>query len=246
MPERLRVLGLLDNASPLGQPRRLAARARCGHVPRACALAARGRRRDRRGQPDRKRDARRRRADRRRRPRAGDGPDARAARAARLLGADRDQRGTVRRLVDLRASDHRDRRRRALRRGARLPRPVALDAALRRGRTRACPARADRLRPEVRPQVRGLGGARLAALPDVVGAGRRRARQPLGPERRGRVVRARGRRPRRRDHGLVDPARSRLHALQPHTRRRVPGLGRRVPPGEHLALAAGRDPLLLA
>ena len=48
-------------------------------------------------------------------------------------------------------------------------------------RARARTARADRLRPEVRPQVRGLGGARLAALPDVVGARRRRARQPLGP-----------------------------------------------------------------
>ena len=106
-------------------------------------------------------------------------------------------------------------------------------------------ARADRLRPEVRPQVRGLGGARLVALPDVVGTRRRRPRQPLGPERRGRVIRARRRRPRGRDHGLVDSARRRLHTLQPHPRRGVPGLGRRLPPRERLAVAAGSDPLLL-
>jgi purine-cytosine permease-like protein len=37
------------------------------------------------------------------------------------------------------------------------------------GIARARPARSDRLRPQVRAQVRGLGGARLAALPDVVG-----------------------------------------------------------------------------
>ena len=77
----------------------------------------------------------------------------------------------------------------------------------------------DRLRAQVRPQVRGLGGARLAPLPDVVGARRLRLRRPLGPRRRGRLVGARGRRPRRRDHGLLDPARRRLHALQPLSRR---------------------------
>ena len=48
-------------------------------------------------------------------------------------------------------------------------------------RARARAARADRLRPQVRPQVRGLGRARVAALPDVVGARRLRLRRALGP-----------------------------------------------------------------
>ena len=117
---------------PLGESRRLAARARGRHVPRAGALAAGGVPRDPARQPDRQRDARARRDDRRRRARAGDGADARAARAARLVGADRPERRPVRRLVDLRAADHRDGGRRALGRAARLPRPVALDARLRR------------------------------------------------------------------------------------------------------------------
>ena len=48
-------------------------------------------------------------------------------------------------------------------------------------RARAGAAGPDRLRPQVRPQGRGLGGARLAPLPDVVGARRLRLRRPLGP-----------------------------------------------------------------
>ena len=104
----------------------------------------------------------------------------------------------------------------------------------------------DRLRPQARPQGRGLGRARLAPLPDVVGARRVRLRRPVGPRRRGRLVGARRRRPRRRDHGLLDPARRRLHPLQPLPRRGVLGNGRRLLPGERLALGARRRPLLLA
>ena len=75
-----------------------------------------------------------RRDDRRGRARAGDGADAGAARAAGLVGADAAERRAVRGLGDLRAADHRDRRRRALRRAVRIPRAVALDARLRRRR----------------------------------------------------------------------------------------------------------------
>ena len=42
---------------------------------------------------------------------------------------------------------------------------------------------------------------------------------------RGRLLRARRRRPRRRDHRLLDPARRRLHALRPRPRERVLGHG---------------------
>ena len=127
---------------PLGEPRRLAARARRRHLPRARALAAEGVPRDPRRQPDRERDARRRRDDRRGRARAGDGADAGAARAAGLVGADGPERRAVRRLGDLRAADHRDGGRRALRRAARLPRAVAVDARVRRDRARCSPGSA--------------------------------------------------------------------------------------------------------
>ena len=104
----------------------------------------------------------------------------------------------------------------------------------------------DRLRPQVRAQGRGLGGARLAPLPDVVGARRLRLRRPLGPRRRGRLVGARGRRPRRRDHGLLDPARRRLHPLQPLSR--APRSGARAPATSWRASGSGGSarPLLLA
>ena len=71
----------------------------------------------------------------------------------------------------------------------RLPGAVALDARVRRRRARARAARPDRLRAQVRAQVRGLGGARVAALPDLVGARRRRLRRALGPRGRGRLRR---------------------------------------------------------
>ena len=179
VPERLRVLGLLDNALLWGNlgVSLLVLVAGTYLVP-ALSLPEACRRNPPR-QPDRKRDARRRGDDRRGRARARDGADAGTARPAGIVGADSAQRGPVRRLVDLRAADHRDRRRRALGRGARLPCAVALDAPLRRDRAGACPARADRLRPQVHPQVRGVGGARLVALPDVVVARRRGARRPL-------------------------------------------------------------------
>ena len=146
----------------------------------------------------------------------------RAARTARLVPADLPQRRPEPRLVDLRAADHRDGGGRALRPGARLPRALALDAALRRDLGRARAARADRVRAPLRPQVRDLGRARLAPLPDLVGA------RPLEP---GRVLaRPRPRRlgvgrvrPRPREHHLVDAARRRLHALRPQPAQRVLG-----------------------
>ena len=90
-------------------------------------------------------------------------------------------------------------------------------------RARARAARPDRVRPQVRAQVRRLGRARVAALPDVVGARRRRLRLALGPRGRGRFLGAGRRRPRRRDHRLVDPARRRLHALRPRPQQRLLG-----------------------
>ena len=164
-----------------------------------------------------------RRRDRRRRARAGDGADARAARAARLVGPDRDQRRAVPRLDGLRAADHRHRGRRALRRAARLPRAVALDARLRRRR-----AALALLGPIgfVRKFVRkfavwavlasllyltwwALDGSDFGGLWDRSGEG-------------GLSVLA-GRRPRRRDHRLLGPARGRLHALRARPRERASG-----------------------
>ena len=160
-------------------------------------------------------------------------------------GADRPERGAVRRLGDLRAADHRDRGRRALGRALRLPRAMALDAPLRRGRALARAARPDRVRAQVRAQVRRLGSAGVAALPDVVGARRRRLRLALGPGGRRRILGSGRRRPRRRDHGLLDPARGRLHALRARPQQRVLGHRGRVLRRGHVALAARRRPLLL-
>ena len=103
-----------------------------------------------------------------------------------------DQRAAGHRLDDLRAARHRDRRGGALRRALRLPRAVAVDARLRRVRTRPRAARADRLRPALHPPLRDLGGAARAPLPHLVGARRRRPRRAL-ERRRARAGSASGR-----------------------------------------------------
>ena len=162
-------------------------------------------------------------------------------------GPTRAERRAVRRLGDLRAADHRDGGCRALGRAVRVSRAVAVDARLRRRRARARAARPGRLRAPLRPQVRGLGRARLAASTSPGGrstaSGLRRA---LGPARRGRPVGLAGRRPRRRDHRLVGPARRRLHPLRPRPPERVLGDGGRLPAPQRLALGARRGALLLA
>ena len=71
-------------------------------------------------------------ADRCRRSRARAWCSCGAARSARVVPSDRDQRAPGHRLVGLRAADHRDGRRGALRRALRVPRPVAVDDRLRR------------------------------------------------------------------------------------------------------------------
>ena len=65
-------------------------------------------------------------------------------RAARLVPRNRPERRPVPRVVGVRADHHRERLRRALRPRLRLPRPVALDAPLRRRRRPPRAARADR------------------------------------------------------------------------------------------------------
>ena len=144
--------------------------------------------------------------------------------------------------------DHRDRGGGALRRALRLPRAVALDAPLRRRRARARAARPDRRssasssassrsgpcsRRSLYLTWWALDGADLGALWDAAG--------------RGRALGLAGRRPRRRDHGLVDPARRRLHALlaRPRAARSgAPGSATSSPSA--WLLAARRDALLLA
>ena len=63
---------------------------------------------------------------------------------------------------------------------------------------------------------------------------------------RGRPLRLAGRRPRRRDHGLLDPARRRLHAVFPRPPRRLLGNRARLPDPDALALLPRRRALLLA
>lgn len=161
------------HGTPLGEPRRLAPRhrRRCGSRPRPVAPGCA--RRDSRRLPDRHPDARVGRSDRDRCPRARDGSPPRAARPARLLPSDRDERAARARLVGLRAPDHRHRGGRALRRALRLSCAVAVDARLRRIRACAGAPGADRLRAEVRPQNRDLGGSVRARLLDVVGSSSR-------------------------------------------------------------------------
>ena len=112
---------LLRHDRALGQPRRVAARARRRRAARAGAVAAAGgRSRSLVGGLSGNLDARGRGRDRRRRARAGDGAPARAARPPRLLPRHRDQRRAVPRLGGLRADRDRDRGRGALGRAARL------------------------------------------------------------------------------------------------------------------------------
>ena len=110
--------------------------------------------------------------DRRRRARAEHGAPARAARAARLVPADRAEHPPVPRLVGVRADHHRDRRERALEAGARLRRRLVLEDRVRHRRDGARVPRPGRVRAQVRAQVRGLGRDRLAALHLVVVAAR--------------------------------------------------------------------------
>ncbi len=139
--------------------------------------------------PDREPDARRRRADRRRRARAGDGADAGAARAARLLGPDGAQRcSSASAGRSSSCSSSRRRRQRS---------PTSCSASARSGLWTLVfgglalvlgAARPGRLRAPVRPQDRGLGRARVARVPDLVGARRRAtsARSGTGPARAAR------------------------------------------------------------
>ena len=184
--------------------------------------------------------ARRRRRDRGRCARAGHGADAGAARPARLVPPDRRERAPGDRLVGVRAAHHRDGRRRALGRALRLPRAVAVDARLRRIRAPPRVARPDRLRSALRPPNRRLGGAVRAPLPDLVGARRRRSGCALGHAWRRRALGLAGSRHRRRDHGLLGPARGGLHALLVESTRRRPGDGARLLRSRYVAARTRR------
>ncbi len=105
----------------------------------------------------------------------------------------------------------------------RLRGAVALDARLRRRRARARPARADRLRPPVRAQASRSGRCRSRSPTSTGGRSTTPHFGALAPARRGRPLGLAGRRPRRRDHRLVDPARRRLHAVLPRPPRRASG-----------------------
>ena len=85
--------------------------------------------------------------------------------------------------------------------------------AVRPDRGRARPAGADRLRPPLRAQVRGLGGAGVARLPDLVGARQVQPACVLARKRPGRPLAGLGDRRRDRQHHLVDAACRRLHPL---------------------------------
>ena len=142
-----------------------------------------------------------------------DGAPPRAPRPARIVPPDGPEHHAVPRLGDLRADHHRRRGGRALRRDPRLPGAVGVDDLLRRRGRRARAHGPGRLRPAVRAPLRLVGRARLARLPDVVGAVRARRRRALVGQGRGRDVDLARHRSRDRDHGLVGAARRGLHTV---------------------------------
>ena len=217
------------HAAALDEPRDLAARPRPPRVLRP--LARQGAARHARRRRDREPAARGRGDDRRRRTRAGDGAPAGAARPPRLVPRDGPERAAVLRLGDLRADRDREGRRPALRQAVRVRGDLVLDAALRRADDGARAARADRLRPPLRPQARDLGRRRVARLPDLVDPRRRgRARRLVG-QGPPRLVLGRGR---HRDRGdrLLGAARRRLHALLARPAQRVLRGRRRLLPAD--------------
>ncbi len=171
----------------------------------------------------------RRRTDRRPGAGARDDADAGAARLARLVPADRDQRRPVPRLDGVRAARDRDRRSGAVRGALRRRGAVGVDARLRRGGARAGARRPDRRRAHGAAPRRDLGRAGRDRLPGLVGARRRRPLGGVERSRRGRPLDLAGDRHRRRRHRLVGAARGRLHALRAHAARRLLGDGHRLP-----------------
>src|SRR6186997_1319406 len=153
----------------LGEPLDLAARDRRGGRTRSDALLSARAARDPDRRPRRQSPARARGGDRRGRARPRDGGAPSAARPPRLLRTDRAERRPEPRLVDLRADHYLDGGRGALRARLRLPRAVALGAAVRSGLARARADGPDRVRAALRAEVRGLGGRGLDRLPDLVG-----------------------------------------------------------------------------
>ena len=111
--------------------------------------------------------------DRSGRARARDGADARAARPRRLVRADGAEHAPVLGLGDVRADHHRGGRGGALRRADRRRRAVVLDARLRRGRRLARADGAGVRRSPLHPPLRRLRRARVARVPDLVGRSRR-------------------------------------------------------------------------
>ena len=80
-------------------------------------------------------------------------------------------------------------------------------------------ARPGRVRAQVRAEVRGLGGDRLAAVHLVVVAARPTSRGAVAPRRLARILARFRSRPRLGDQ--LDPARRRLHTLLTHPRGRL-------------------------
>ena len=142
------------------------------------------------------------------------------------------------RLVDLRADHHLDGGRGALRARLRLRGPLALGARVRRRVARARAARPDRVRPALPEEVRRLGGCRLDRLPDLVGARQGEPARALGHRRNRRGLDRPGRRPRDREHRLLDAARGRLHTLRPRPPQRLLRRRGRLPAADALVLRA--------
>ena len=221
VPERLRVLGLVDQALLWGSlgVSLLVIVVGALLVPalslRDALLAIAARR------ADRQRDARERGTDRCGRARSRDGADARAARPRRLVRADGAEHAPVLGLGDVRADHHRGRRSRALRRADRRGRTVVLDARLRRGCRFARADGACLRRAPLHPPLRGVRRARVARVPDLVVALRGRPLEALARGARGRPHALDRDGPRDRDHRFVGAADPRLHALlaRPSARR---------------------------